>query len=1056
MQHKDALKQRLEALEKRLQEIAGWRDVDRALVREWSWVSGDGRIVRPGDAWPEVQEPAVFEAHAARPDAWGDEPTEVLLHPGGEALLLVDGHATGGLNPYHRRHTLPGRGPWSLRVEAVAHGLFGTSVPHPRLGRTELRRPDPEVRSWHDAWAAAWNAAAGLHAAGDSEVAWALVDLLQATLHGLPIPRTPTDSYLARVAPHFSTVATDDEGALSGQWEAWQFDAPWQPLGDAQRDAWREAHARFKAGRAELKRRHPGRGRFVAIGHAHIDLAWLWPFRETRRKARRTFATAAAALDRDPTDRFSQSMAQLYDYVREDDPELFERIKQHAAAGRWDVIGGMWVEPDGNLPSGEAWVRQFLHGQNYFMRHFGVTCKAGWLPDTFGYAGNLPQLFAGAGMTNFFTTKLNWNDTTDFPHDLYLWEGIDGTRITAHQLRNPDNGYNATVQAKSLLDSWENYGGKRHHEESLYVYGWGDGGGGPDDAQRARLREFADTPGMPEAVPGTVDAFFSGVKPNHLPVWRGEQYLQFHRGTYSSQARIKVLNRRLEHDLVEAEAASVLAGAHGLGDANASELGGLWEVLLRNQFHDVLPGSSVRSVNEVAERDMQDALARVRELRADALRALSQPHAGAHERVVVWNLDAHDRPLHAELPLPHAAALTLTTPEGTAVPWQPVGEGIVVSASEVRVPAMGFLTLDVTLGGSSDTSVPPGGGVTAEPGRLRNDVLDVQLTSDGRIASLVDLRSGLDATCGAGVELRVNADLPRVYEAWELDPDDPTTFETLHATGPAEVLEAGPERGRVRFTFKHANFTVQQDLTLVRGGTKLEVENHIRVHGRRNRLTLRIPTAVRSTHYTAETAFGTVERPRHDNTPWDRAMFEAPAHRYVTVQDGRSGLAILNDGRYGHAVDMDAVHLTLARAAIFPDPYADEGDHHFTYALMPFDLADPTGVVREAHRLNTQLHTVVLSGQANGATPGVRRSLVELPPNERLAALKGTAGGGAVILRSYEPIGRPGPAGEPKVPVDWTYAGQVDLLERPSEDTVRTLRPFGVVTRRYVLPAQAR
>ncbi len=1055
MQHKDPLKQRLEALEKRLQEIAGWRDLDRTAVPEWAWASGDGRTVRTGDAWPSVEEPIVFEAHAALPEHWDGAATEVLLNPGGEALLLVDGVALGGLNPYHRRHVLPGRGPWTLRAEAVAHGLFGTSIAHPRFGRAELRRPDPEVRSWHDAWSAAWNAASGLHQAGDSEAAWALVDLLQATLHGLPVPRTPTDAYLSRVAPHFTTVATDDEGALSNQWEAWQFDAPWEPLSDADRSAWRDAHERFLAARAELKRRFPGRGRFIAIGHAHIDLAWLWPFRETRRKARRTFATAVAALDRDPAGRFSQSMAQLYDYVREDDPPLFERIKAHAAAGRWDVIGGMWVEPDGNLPSGEAWVRQFLHGQAYFERHFGVTCTTGWLPDTFGYAGNLPQLFAGAGMTNFFTTKLNWNDTTDFPHDLYLWEGIDGTRITAHQLRNPDGGYNATMHAKSLLDSWDNYGGKRHHESSLYVYGWGDGGGGPDDDQRARLREFPHTPGVPDVQPGTVDAFFDSIEPAGLPVWRGEQYLQFHRGTYSSQARIKVLNRRLEHDLVEAEAASVLDGAYRAGDPRPSELGELWEVLLRNQFHDVLPGSSVRSVNEVAERDMEAALARVRELRDGALHALSSPHAGPSERVLVWNLDAHDRPLHAELPAPQPQqGNAFITPDGRRVPWQAAGGGVVVSDPDTLVPAMGFITLE-----ASDHEPEPSpreDAVTVESGRLRNGLLDVRFDGGGRIASLVDLRSGLDATGGEGAELRVNADLPRVYEAWELDPDDPEAFETLVADGPAEILENGPERGRLRFTFTHPNVTVRQDFVLMRGGLTLNVQTHVQVHGRRVRLTARIPTAVRSRHYTAETAFGTVERPRHQNTPWDGAMFEAPAHRFVAVQDARSGLAVLNDGRYGHAVDMDAIHLTLARAAIFPDPYADEGEHQFTYALMPLGPADLPGVVREAHRLNAPLHAVPLAARPGAEAPAVAASMLRLPPGERLAALKVAREGGAVVLRSYEPLGKPGLIASPDAPEGWVETGHTDLLERPLADSASELRPYSVITRRFVPASEDR
>jgi len=1057
---RDPLSQRLDALGKRIEEIGAWRDHDvRPIGGVHVRVDGRARPIAPGEPWPVRELPTVFEVEAEAPTAWHGRPLELHVDVGGEALVLVDGVARLGANPFHRRLRLRDAGGdangdarrWSLRIEAVPYAQFGRRLDGPTLQRLDWALPDDEARAFHDDLSAAHDAAGALMRHGRRALAQRLADLLRGTLAGLRVPRTPTDAYLARVGPSFATDATGSEGGLSAMWEGWRFEADPLPLDDASRQAWRAARRHLAEGLAKLREASPGEGAFVAVGHAHLDLAWLWPLSETRRKARRTFATVLDAMDRDPDYRFAQSMAQIYADLERDDPELFERIRARVAEGRWEVVGGMWVEPDGNLPSGEAWARQLLHGQRWFASRFGRLSTVGWLPDTFGYAANLPQLLRQAGISGFFTTKLEWNDRDRFPHDLYRWEGIDGSRVLAHQLRNPSGGYNGLVEAEALLASWENYDGKRWHDASLYVFGHGDGGGGPDDAMRARLPRLAAFPGLPRVRQGRVDAFFRGADREGLPVWRGEQYLELHRGTYTTQSRLKRLNRRLEHVLVEAEAAATLDGAGGDGDADGrvQELSDLWTVLLRNQFHDVLPGSSVRTVNVEAETELGDALDRASRLRHGALARLSERIAAApagHGRLVVWNLALEDRPLRAVLPRPHEGPFTLLAPGGRAVAWQAVEGGLVVDDPDLVVPGVGHLALDVRIGiAEEDGSAAASGGrlggtLVATAERLANDVLDVRVAPDGTLSSLIDRRTGEELLAGPANRITAHADLPRFFEAWEIDPDDAEAAVDLTVDAPPEATEDGPLRGAIRVRRATDGATVEQELRLTRHGDRLDIVTRIDVHGRRTQLRVLVPLALRSEQATYETAFGAVTRPTHRNTSWDAARFEVPGHRWADLSDGARGVSLLNDGRYGHAANGGTLSLTLVRSPVFPDPWADEGKHEVVYALRPHDGDWRHGTVAAAHDLNAPLLGVV-AGPADGddapsgtqaRLPARHAYLTVRGSGLRLAALKPADEGGGAVLRLYDAHGAAGRGRIEALPDGWAPTGRVDLLERPA------------------------
>ena len=367
-----------------------------------------------------------------------------------------------------------------------------------------------------------------------------------------------------------------------------------------------------------LEADYPPVGRIALTGHAHLDLAWLWPVSETMRKGRRTFASVLSLMDRYDDFVFNQSSAQLYEWIERESPEIFERVMKRVEEGRWEPVGGSWVESDCQIPSGESMVRQMLYGQRYFEKHFGHRSRVAWLPDAFGFSPALPQLLKGAGMEGFFTYKLNWSETNEFPYDLYEWEGIDGSTVVAHDFDNPGQDYNGNITPKDIYGTWRNFEGKRHHPESLFSFGWGDGGGGPSEQMLENYSRLKSFPAMPRLRMAHVDEFFESLPKEGLPRWTGELYLELHRGTLTTQARVKKLNREAEHRLFEAEALATLAVLHG-GEYQRDELEAAWKTLLLNQFHDILPGTSIGEVYEVTHKELAGVVRTARKLRDGAL-----------------------------------------------------------------------------------------------------------------------------------------------------------------------------------------------------------------------------------------------------------------------------------------------------------------------------------------------------------------------------------------------------------------------------------------------------
>lgn len=698
------------------------------------------------------------------------------------------------------------------------------------------------------------------------------------------------------------------------------------------------------------RRGTPARHGVVAVGHAHLDTAWLWPVRETRRKARRTFANAVDLADRFPEFRFAHSQAQHWAWVAHDDPDLFARIADHVAAGRIEPVGGMWVEADLNLSGGESLVRQLLHGQHAFHTWFGTWCGVGFLPDDFGYPASLPQILVGGGCRAFFTQKLSWNETNRFPHHTFWWEGLDGSRVLTHF--SPVETYNAVMTPGQLRFAAANFADHAVSDVSLVCFGHGDGGGGPTADMLERIRLFTDLDGVPPVQLGTVAGFFDRIaaQADAPEVWAGEIVLEKHRGTYTSQVATKQGNLASEVGLRAAELWSV-----AVGHSDAVELRQLWERVLVEQFHDILPGSSIAWVHRDAERTHTEVAARVSELIRASLGDPGKPQ---------WCVaNAAPVAVHGVVEL-------------DAVPGLDPGVGVQVTSAGTWVSHVGVDAMSSTpwhIAQCSDAIPPVSGGVASGGGVwMDNTLVRVVVDSAGRMVELID-RSDPHAPRSVlrpnrpGARLVLHGDQPGEYDAWDIDQPDarrpPVDVPPAHTV---ELVDAGPLLVRVRCTHRTGASTLVHELTLCAGASRVDHRLNADWHESERRLSYVVPVDVAGTSATAGVQFGHVSRQRHTNTSWQAAQFEQVAHRYVHVGETRFGVALLFAGPRG--VDMNHpdrhMGLSLLRSSRYPDPTADRGRHRIEWSVAvtsgdPWGDGRTTGIEVEAQRLT---HRVQWSG----------------------------------------------------------------------------------------------
>jgi alpha-mannosidase len=980
--------QRLDRLKVRLEELAYWRMRESIAVTGWTL---DGAPIAIGEAWPDRMGVHRFATSAEVPGHWPLEDTRLALDLGGEALVTLShpgrDPVSFGVDPYHREFPLARR-QLAIAAEATARELFGVPVRAPKLNHAALAWIDMPV---HKLRLLLLQIAETCDVLTDHQVVPHLLAVAEAALMSLDWPSGTAD-YVARMAP------SPEQQRI---WELPDMIERPAALDDDQRASVAAAHDALVARLRDLQRRYPPDGELLLTGHAHIDLAWLWPYAETRRKLRRTFHTALGLMKNSADYRFNQSTAQYYAQLAEDDPALLQQIKARVASGHWEVIGGMWVEPDTNMPTGESLARQILYGQRFFEKEFGRRHTVCWLPDCFGFTGALPQLLRQGGIDSFFTIKVNWSETNRLPADLFWWEGFDGSRVLAHTFDNPLGGYNGHLSPTALFHTWRNFKTKALHDTSLLAIGYGDGGGGTTPEMIEREVQLRDFPVLPKARWGHVADYFGRAHERAaettLSVWRGEIYLELHRATLTTQSGVKHLHRQAERALITGETAASLA--HMLGSPAPASLEEHWRRVLKNEFHDILPGSSIREVYEDAEAELGGAIAAGKATQEEALDTIAaRLPKGAGDRLLVVN--------------PSLSVRRIDAGSQTVPP---------LSVSVVEHDA-------------------PVAGLSASTTHLENAFLRVTIAADGTIASLIHKPSGREALAGPGNQLwAYPVDKPRNWDAWDVDADYAERGERLTEVESIDLIESGPARAALRVVRRFRASTITQTYVLSANSPRLDIATTLDWHDRRVLLRTLTPVAVSAERATFECANGVVTRPTHRNTSWDQAMYEAAAHRFIDLGEPGFGVALINNAKYGHNVLGNVLGMSLLRSPIYPDPLADEGEQSFAYALLPHAGAWHEGGVREeAEDLNQALLTRDVTGLAAGTvTPIVAAGI---PAS--MSALKRAEDGDGLVFRVYEPAGR---RGDFAVAAPGWTANPVTIMEElQSRDAPLGLMPFEV------------
>ncbi|TBL81932.1 alpha-mannosidase [Paenibacillus thalictri] len=845
--------------------------------------------------------------------------------------------------------------------------------------------------------------------------------------------------------------------------------------------------------RAELEQMPKQHGVIVrAIGHTHIDVAWLWRLKHTREKAARSFSTVLRLMELFPDYVFLQTMPQLYDYIRQDYPELYEQIKERVREGRWEAGGGMWLEADCNLTSGESLVRQLLYGTRFFREEFGVECTYLWLPDVFGYSWALPQILRKSGIDTFMTTKISWNQYNRMPHDTFRWRGIDGTEILTHFITTPDKSdgwyytYNGDITAASVTGIWEGYRDKPVNRELLLSYGYGDGGGGVNREMLELRRRLSELPGVPHVTTGRADDYFAKLhqtvaeSKSYVHTWDGELYLELHRGTYTSQAYNKRMNRKLELLARETEWIGVLAvlarkDSGAVYDKN--KLDQAWKIILRNQFHDIIPGSSIHEVYEDSRLEYAEAERLLLEARSaaagDAVAGCpNSEDAGAtvgqikSQQAVIWNSSGWTRSgLALVRDFPEQAG-QWTDSQGRTLESQWTEAGCLV-----RIPEAQPLSVEMICWNSAAASgatelhpltEPPvllahaakAEGVAAtqpfgwEPSGLDTPFYKLEWNEAGQLTRIYDKREQREMLAAGerGNVLQVFEDKPKGrHEAWEIDLFYTEKMEEVQRLVSVELIESGPLRAVVRFQWSYGDSKLQQELIVYAHSARIDFRTRIDWQERRKLLKAAFTVDVRSTEATYDIQFGSVKRPTHWNTSWDYARFEVVGHQWADLSERGYGVSLLNDCKYGYDIKDNRMRLTLIKSAMVPDPTADQGLHEFTYALFPHngDVVEG-GTVQEAWDLNAPL---VCRGDGYGDLAGCGSLFRFCRDHVHVDAVKlAEDDPQLVVLRFHEFAGK---RGFVEVTSDMTIAGwqEANLMERPEGE-----EQAGGVIRLYVKP----
>lgn len=1062
----------VEKLNKRLQELSGaryreafrlpglfWKEDETGELGAYPDESGNWQEVEVGSSWSGYDRYRWLAADVSIPEKWRDRKIVGLFefgkisgNSGFESMLFLNGQPYQGVDRNHTEVFLDSAFAGStvalrFRLWSGLSGYTPGAVMEHKISRASL--------AWLD------EAADDLYYTGRAVLE--TVEVLS--------PDDPIRSEL-----------------LSGLDRAFRFLDWSEPGSDSFYSSVEAAQESLHQSLSILPKHHPVTIR--CIGHTHIDVAWLWRLRHTREKAARSFATVLRLMEQDPDYVFLQTQPQLYEYLKEDYPELYGQIQKRVTEGRWEAGGAMWLEADCNLTSGESLVRQLLYGIRFLKQEFHADCNYLWLPDVFGYSWALPQILKKSGIEAFMTTKISWNQYNRMPHDTFRWRGIDGSEVLTHFITTPEPGgnsigafyytYNGGVTPFSIDGIWKGYRDKEVNKELLLAYGYGDGGGGTNREMIEMRRRLADMPGLPQVTTGRVDDYFHQLRETvdssdrYVHTWDGELYLELHRGTYTSQAYNKRANRKLELLYREAE---WLSSLHSLLFRDWSvyeqeELYRGWKIILRNQFHDIIPGSSIHEVYEDSRLEYEEAFRigdRVRESAATALVSgswiaaddISSVKTGrksdtdSEESKTVkayftaFNGASWERGDILRIPAEavknailavHGGPAGLLNPEGC---WEDLdGRELVAQFNGtewlVNVPSIPSLGMKTVSFIPSSGSFPPAGEQNTDArhfsfglGQMSTPFYEIEWNEAGQLVRIYDKESEREVleSGSLGNVLQVFEDKPfGRHEAWDIDIFYQEKMRVVDKLNSAVLEETGPLRAVVCFQWSYRNSTITQRLIAYADSRRIDFETEVDWHERKQLLKAAFPVQVRATEATYDIQFGNVKRPTHWNTSWDYARFETVGHQWADLSERGYGVSLLNDCKYGYDIKDNVLRLSLIKSATVPDPSADQGEHRFTYSLLPHSGDWVVGsTVREAWALNNPL-TWIAAPQALPEFSLFRIS----QPNLMVDAVKKTEDGSALILRLHEFTGNRGSAdmicGLPAV--EWQ---ECDLLERPEQ-----------------------
>ncbi|MGQ9541471.1 MAG: alpha-mannosidase [Armatimonadota bacterium] len=975
--------------------------------------------VQPGYTWGPVWSDAWFRFTAVIPPEWRGKTVCALLDCGAEAVVWVGNDPRQGIDENHREYLVTefAQGGEEVTLYVQATGMN----PHVSVDAKPIE-PPPNPFTFRYANLAVWN----------REITALYFDMRVAleVLKELPAnePRRMQLLYALNEAVNAFDPADPSTIVRCRQIVADVYNKPACP----------SAH------------------QISAIGHAHIDTAWLWPLERTQQKCIHTFATALRLMDMYPEYKFICSQAQQYAWMKELAPRLYERIKQKVREGQWEIAGSMWVEADCNITGGESLVRQILYGKRFWLEEFGVESVDLWLPDVFGYAACLPQILRKAGIRYFMTQKISWNQVNKFPHHTFLWQGIDGTRIFTHF--PPADTYNGNMTPRELMYHVHNF---REHDRAvraLYIYGYGDGGGGPTAQMLEYARRLRDVEGMPRVTLEFARDFFAKAEAEakDLPVWVGELYLELHRGTYTTQARNKLHNRKSEFLLRDAEFLACVR-PDGLRNYPAQELERAWKLVLLNQFHDIIPGSSVNEVYRDSERDYAEVRSIAERVIHESLRAIGKQIDTAGMKMPVLVVRTSPAPPSAQIvaiPLPDGFTPGSARCGSDALPVQTIeesGQRYALIQDQCSYEAYAYTVYD--LREEPIENIAWGFDVSSRV--LDNGVLHVEFDEQGLIARIYDYENRREVLAPGekGNQFQLFEDKPLFWDAWDVDIFYQEKGRVVTELDSVQVVEQGPLRGAIRFTRSFGNSRIVQTVRLARDSRRLDFVTEVDWHEEYKLLKVAFPVAVNSQRATYEIQYGHVERPTHYNTSWDMARFEVSAQKWADLSEHGYGVTLMNDCKYGHDVFGSTMRLTLLRAPKAPDPYADMGHHRFTYSLFPHaGSLQEAGVIEEAYNLNAPPRVMLLEAGKHSSEDAKGRFFAVNRDGVIIESVKKAEDEPAVIVRLYESYNS---RGEVVVTTGLPVREAVlcDLLEReiqslPLEDGsfTFTIRPFEIVT----------